>query len=112
MKGAIALLVLGVIGALGGGGEPAPVGCPPGGTALTYSNFGAPFMAKYCTGCHGNAKPAAGVFLTSPRAIREHQFSIDESAGAGSTMPPTDGPATAERAQLTEWLACGAPDAP
>jgi hypothetical protein len=112
MKGAITLLVLAVMGALGGCGDAAPMGCPPNGTTLTYSNFGAPFMAKHCTSCHGNTKPAAGVFLTSPGAIRQHQFSVDESAGAGSTMPPSNGPTSAERARLTEWLACGAPEAP
>ena len=30
-------------------GPPTETECPPTGTSLTYENFAAPFMEKYCT---------------------------------------------------------------
>jgi uncharacterized membrane protein len=66
-------------------------------------------MSTWCTSCHGTSRASAGVTLSSVAAVRAHQFSVDEVAGTGTTMPPGGGPSSAERARLTEWLACGAP---
>ncbi len=95
--------------------------CPTPST-LTYANFGQPFMAAYCTRCHastltGEARNGAPSFhdfdlIDNIRAVREH---IDQTTGSGpaatnESMPPDgDIPTLAERQQLAEWLACGAP---
>ncbi len=66
-------------------------------------------MTSWCTNCHGSARASAGISLTTVASVRTHQFAIDEVAGTGTSMPPGGGPSSAERARLTEWLACGAP---
>ena len=92
--------------------------CPSGST-LTYDNFGAPFMAAYCTRCHDSAltgadrhgAPAYHDFDTFGGiiAVADH---VDWWAGAGpaaeNTLMPPDAPAPSldERYQLSEWLAC------
>lgn len=96
--------------------------CPPGGTTLTAQNFGQEFFQDYCTRCHSstlmgparNGAPPEANFDTLA-GIRAELEEIDARAGADGTevhtsMPP--GPPTptdAERLQLSEWLACGAP---
>ncbi len=127
---AAASLAPALVTACGGGGEPTPTGatCPPGG-ALTYEAFGAPFLAAHCTRCHDSAlrgaeRQGAPIFhdfdtLIGTLNVAGH---VDEQAGAGPDavnrfMPPGGaGPSDAERAQLSEWLACelerlNAPDA-
>ena len=85
-------------------------------------NFGQGFFGTYCQRCHAstvtgaarNGAPADHNFdqVEDIRLLADH---IDELAAAGTTavntaMPP-DGakPSDAERRQLGEWLACGAP---
>jgi hypothetical protein len=103
-------------------GPPTEVACPPGGTALTYEGFGAPFFEAYCLRCHsasveGAARqgaPSDHNFDTQfeALALRDH---IDYMAGAGAEvindqMPPdTPAPTLEERRMLSEWLACEAP---
>lgn len=94
----------------------------PSTSALTYSNFAMGFFEKYCNRCHGgtvtgaarNGAPADHVFDTRAD-IFTNKGHIDEEAAAGPTvvnkaMPPSGtAPTDAERRQLGEWLACGAP---
>ena len=95
--------------------------CPPTST-LTYTTFGQPFMANYCTRCHsstvtGDDRMGATEFhdFDTQIGIRVVMDHIDQAAGAGPNatndqMPP-DGatPSLAEREMLAEWIACGAP---
>ncbi len=103
-------------------GPPTESVCPPQGTALTYTNFGQPFMESYCTRCHssertGAARNGAPSFhdfdtLFGIKAVSDH---IDETTAAGpaatNTGMPSDGkqPTPDERLQLGEWIACGMP---
>jgi uncharacterized membrane protein len=90
--------------------------CPPAGTALTYAGFGRAFLASNCETCHAadapsrHGAPTAFTFDTLDQ-VRAHADRIFVRAAAdNTTMPPgpVDPPAD-ERAQLAEWLACGAP---
>lgn len=103
-------------------GPPTESVCPPGGTTLTYTNFGQPFMEAYCTRCHsskltGSARNGAPSFhdfdsLFGIKAVSDH---IDETTASGpaatNTGMPNDGkePTLEERKQLGEWIACGMP---
>ena len=103
-------------------GPPTETMCPPGGTSLTYTDFGKPFMEKYCTRCHsselvGSARKGAPSFhdfdtLFGIKAVSGH---IDETTGSGpaatNTGMPPDGakPTKAEREMLSQWIACGMP---
>lgn len=90
--------------------------CPSKGTTLTYADFGAPFMTRYCQSCHGsNASDRAGapgefIFDTQTQ-IQKHAGRIfARSADTNDSMPPgPDDPSLDERQKLAEWLACGAP---
>jgi hypothetical protein len=103
-------------------GPPTESVCPPGGTTLTYANFGQPFMESYCTRCHdqalkGAARHGAPSFhdfdtLFGIKAVSDH---IDETTAAGPAATndgmPNDGkaPTLEERKQLGEWIACDMP---
>jgi uncharacterized membrane protein len=105
----IALLFLGCTAPAELADEP----CPPGGTALTYANFGADFLAEHCNTCHAtgaDGAPAAYRF-DSPEQVRDLADRIFiRAAGPNVTMPPgPDDPPGEQREQLAEWLACGAP---
>jgi uncharacterized membrane protein len=95
--------------------------CPTPST-LTYANFGQAFFNSYCQRCHAStvtdlARMGAPVDHTfdTVEQIRALSHHIDELAAAGpaatNTEMPPDGamPTEAERLQLGEWLACGAP---
>ena len=104
-------------------GPPTGAVCPDGGTELTYANFGAPFFETYCQRCHSadvtgadrQGAPADHNFDSQFEALafKDH---IDRMAGAGpdavnEQMPigqPV--PTLEERQQLSEWLACDAPE--
>lgn len=95
--------------------------CPTTQT-LTYANFGMAFFGTYCQSCHASTvagaarkgAPSDHVFdqVQDIQLLSEH---IDEYAAAGPAavnvvMPPENPkPTEAERRQLGEWLACGAP---
>lgn len=90
--------------------------CPPGGTPLTYENFGAAFLTGQCQYCHGSLaldrRGAPGEFIFDTKEqIRRHAARIFvRSAGPNDSMPPgPDDPPRAERDRLADWLACGAP---
>jgi len=89
--------------------------CPPG-SALTYESFGREFLAVHCQGCHGSTSsarrgaPSSYDFgtLEEVRRLRERIYA--RAAEGNVTMPPgPDDPPAAARADLADWLACGAP---
>jgi uncharacterized membrane protein len=95
--------------------------CPSNST-LTYENFGRQFFEDFCTRCH-STMPENGSRSGAPRGldwdqldiVRAYAMEIDKMAAAGpdatnTSMPPRDPrPTIAERQDLGEWLACGAP---
>lgn len=103
-------------------GPPTESTCPTPST-LTYTNFGKPFMERYCTRCHnselvGDDRMGAPSFhdfdtLFGIKAVSDH---IDETTAAGPAVVnrgmPQNGlvPTDDERLQLGEWIACGMPE--
>ena len=90
--------------------------CPPGGTTLTYENFGRAFFANNCQVCHGqtssarNGAPSEVDFgsLDSIHGLKDRIFA--RAALDNTSMPPgPDDPPAEERHELADWLACGAP---
>lgn len=86
------------------------------GTELTYENFGATFMLRYCNMCHvpgleDRHGAPEGFDFDDLAQIRKHASHIYvRSAGDNASMPPgPDDPPIEERDRLAEWLACGAP---
>lgn len=121
------ILVVASMLALAGCGVDETIGdhpCPPGGTTLTYDNFGKAFIDRYCQSCHAQAGGGGGHLTSSAsygvpagysfgtadevRAHKERIFA--RSAASNTSMPPgADDPPRAERDKLADWLACGAP---
>lgn len=113
--------------------DPDPI---TGTTTLTYDNFGRDFMAKYCTNCHAsdltqahrNGAPIYHDFdsllgiLETPDHIDEQtgwgpkaQNTFMPGAGTGGRCPSVKGgsldeacpePTSAERTNLSVWIAC------
>lgn len=90
--------------------------CPPGGTTLTYENFGQEFMYRHCQSCHSSfasdRKGAPGMYAFDDiDDVRRYQDRIYERSAAGNnSMPPgPEDPSASEREKLAEWLACGSP---
>ena len=87
--------------------------CPPGGTPLTYANFGQRFFAESCNACHSSAAhgaPEAYKFDTLDEVHMRADRIFVRAAGPNVTMPPgPDDPPADDRDSLAEWLACGAP---
>jgi uncharacterized membrane protein len=96
----------------------------PSSSELTYQSFAEDFFANYCLECHSselsgaerNKAPSAYNFNTL-KDVAEHLEEIDSVAAHGpdrqnDEMPPSAAsasPSDEERAQLGQWLACGAP---
>lgn len=101
----VALLCSGCTGASSTGID--PMSCPPEGTLLTYVNFGKPLIDRTCVkaGCHDHRQPV----LTTQSAIQQYTSQILDEAVYTDAMPESGDMALAEREQLGEWLACGAP---
>jgi len=96
--------------------DPMPIDdatCPPEGTALTYDNFAADFFAVHCNSCHSSGTagaPQAYRFDTHDEVVDHAARIFIRAAGPNVTMPPgPSDPPAADRDQLAEWLACGAP---
>ncbi len=90
--------------------------CPPGGTTLTYENFGAGFMDAYCNSCHSapngerNGAPDDYVFATHADVIADKDRIFANAADTNDAMPPgPNGIPPGARVELAKWLACGAP---
>lgn len=107
---ASALLLVGACSGNQGLGAPTGSTCPQNST-LTYANFGQVFIDSNCLGCHaGRDNP----MLTTQAAVQAARDAIDRAAAAGPNatntyMPKDHDIAVAQRQQLGEWLACGAP---
>ena len=87
--------------------------CPPGGTDLTFENFGEEFLDSHCNYCHGSSivdrqgAPPAYVFETEEQVERWASRIYVRAAGRNDSMPPgPDDPPREERDKLAEWLAC------
>jgi mono/diheme cytochrome c family protein len=85
--------------------------CPSGGTTLTYENFGQSFFNEWCVSCHGGPNGYSSRAFTDIDTIRAQAADIFKNAAEDNqTMPPGPvGPSQAQRYDLAEWLACGAP---
>ena len=80
---------------------------------LTYENFGAAFLAEYCTGCHGSlqkesqrSNAPAGVDFDSWAAVLEWSPRISERALGSRDMPPAGQPGIDELSRFDEWMEC------
>lgn len=94
-------------------GDPTGSTCPDDST-LTYANFGQAFIRTNCLSCHGSSGPESPKFDTLAQ-VRANAGDIDRAAAAGPSavntyMPESGSVSEAERRQLGEWLACGAPE--
>lgn len=85
--------------------------CPPGGTGLTYDNFGRGFFEVWCVRCHGGPNAYSSRSFTTLSSIQTQRERIfANTIPDNAAMPPgPDDPPRAERDRLAEWLACGAP---
>lgn len=85
--------------------------CPDGGTQLSYENFGQPFFSAWCVECHGGPHGHSSRAFNTAELIRSANPRIFANAtGTNAPMPPGPRePSAIERAELAEWLACGAP---
>jgi uncharacterized membrane protein len=90
--------------------------CPTGGTTLTYQNFGSAFFALWCNSCHSapdgqrNGAPDSFVFDTQAEIVAHKDRIFARAADTNNSMPVgPDMIPSAQRVQLAEWLACGAP---
>lgn len=95
-------------------GEPPPVAqCDS--SFLDHDNFGAPFVANWCRGCHSSAVPMnmrqkAPIDVNfdgeGDLVVWAERIKI-RASGDKPTMPPAGGPSDEERALLAEWIQCG-----
>lgn len=90
--------------------------CPEEGTTLSYQNFAADFIDRYCQSCHASsasnrAGAPASVHFDNLDEVRSFADRIyGRSAMDNTSMPPgPNDPPVQERQALGEWLACGAP---
>ena len=112
---------------------PLPDGASCANSYMTYDNFGAPFMANWCQGCHSAGLPD-DMRQGSPKEanfdtladVKQWATKIavcaDGDGSQGSAMgcppadpptgkppmPPSGGPPADDRETLAEWIACGA----
>ena len=83
---------------------------------LTYDNFGEPFVANWCRGCHSSAlpddmrqmAPKEANFDTLDEVRTWSDGIVSKAGGDPATMPPAGGPSDDERTLLAEWITCGA----
>jgi uncharacterized membrane protein len=82
---------------------------------LDHDNFGAPFVANWCRGCHSSAVPMnmrqkAPIDVNfdgeGDLVVWAERIKI-RAASTGATMPPAGGPTGEERELLAEWIDCG-----
>jgi hypothetical protein len=82
---------------------------------LTYDNFGEPYLASWCRGCHSSDLPAnmrqlalADINFNTLADVRA-QLGPMQSVIATGAMPPEGGPSADEQQLMMQWLSCGAP---
>ncbi len=113
-------------------GDPADTAaCPPGGTTLTWGNFGEQFFVDWCQECHNYTTPAANVpegmvFYDESFVWSVAPLILDRVVNAASaTAPPMPPPPDARSSEIEsrenairkilaiedvqEWLTCGEP---
>lgn len=73
-------------------------------TTKTYANFGQAFFASKCNGCHAIQTPR----LSTLTGIRNNLGLCKAEISAG-TMPQGAPLAAQDKADVLEWLNCGAP---
>lgn len=117
------LLIVALLGACGNDIGSDPIidddDPPPAATCdssfLDHDNFGAPFVANWCRGCHSSAVPMnmrqkAPIDVNfdgeGDLVVWAERIKI-RAAGTKPTMPPAGGPSDEERALLSEWIECG-----
>lgn len=83
--------------------------CPTTNT-LTSDTFGKSLIDSRCGSCHSATNPSDGVNLSSAALVRARLFAVDAEVARGA-MPPTGSTTLTaqEKADLAQWLACGAP---
>ena len=86
------------------GTSPAVDAGPAACTTKTYANFGQGVFASKCNACHTLQRPV----LTSQAAIRAN-LSKCRSEIASGAMPQGSRLSAQEKADILEWLNCGAP---
>ena len=87
------------------------------GSNLSYENFGAQFLRRYCSGCHsvnlsGAGRSGAPDTINLDSAADAIALRVDMIRSAGpddAKMPPGVNVLKDERELFREWLACGAP---
>jgi hypothetical protein len=118
MRAALSFTLLALLTLLAGCGFETldEASCPPGGTTLTYENFGRSFFAAHCNRCHSapvgdrEGAPEGYVFSTHAEVRAQADRIFARSAGDNVSMPPgPDDPPLEARQSLAVWLACGAP---
>ena len=95
---------------------PTSLDCPTG-TNLSYENFGAQFLRRYCSECHSvdlagvdrHGAPDSVNFDSSADAISLRIEMIRSAGSDDASMPPGVAILKGERALFREWLNCGAP---
>lgn len=81
--------------------------------ALTWENFGRPYLEQHCNGCHSaylrenqrNYAPMGIDFDTWDDAVFWHER-LEARGVTDQSMPPGGGPGTDERELLREWVRC------
>jgi len=95
---------------------PTSLNCPAG-TSLSYENFGAQFLRRYCSGCHSvnlvgidrHGAPELINFDSAADAVSLRVEMIRSAGADDARMPPGVSVLKDERALFREWLNCGAP---
>lgn len=88
----------------------------PSDSVLTWENFGQPYVTSWCTSCHSSAldeehraQAPLDINFDDLDGVRAHAERVWARSGdQNNTMPPAGVAPGIERAQLGEWLACGA----
>ncbi len=109
---AVALMIPLSMTSLACGGDDDDGGANCDDSTLTYANFAESFMNDYCTGCHApDATVRQAPDLNTYASVSASSDRVNARAGNGTTMPPFDPrPSAQERADLAEWISCGAPE--
>lgn len=77
--------------------------------ALTYASFGETFLSNYCVSCHGPTMAQKNIRLDSLAGLTAAKAKV-KSEVSGGAMPPrgSKAPSSQERAELGQWINCGA----
>lgn len=78
----------------------------------TFADDIAPFLARHCDTCHGEAPVGGAPYaLTTLNECRSHLYAIEVRVNVRRDMPPGGGNLTeAERGLLEAWIRAGGPE--